>query len=80
MGGGAPALWALGPGSLLSCLRPHRYVYMDYNATTPPEPEVVQAVTEAMQVAWGNPSSPYPAGNRDLPLLCVLPLSLSRPP
>lgn len=36
---------------------------MDYNATTPLEPEVVQAVTEAMREAWGNPSSPYPAGN-----------------
>lgn len=37
-------------------------VYMDYNATTPLEPEVIQAMTEAMQEAWGNPSSPYPAG------------------
>lgn len=36
---------------------------MDYNATTPLEPEVIQAMTEAMQEAWGNPSSPYPAGN-----------------
>lgn len=36
---------------------------MDYNATTPLEPEVIQAVTEAMREAWGNPSSPYPAGN-----------------
>lgn len=37
---------------------------MDYNATTPLEPEVVQAVTEAMREAWGNPSSPYPAGRK----------------
>lgn len=36
---------------------------MDYNATTPLEPEVIQAMTEAMREAWGNPSSPYPAGN-----------------
>lgn len=36
---------------------------MDYNATTPLEPEVIQAMTEAMWEAWGNPSSPYPAGN-----------------
>ncbi|XP_055964299.1 selenocysteine lyase isoform X1 [Sorex fumeus] len=43
---------------------PHRRVYMDYNATTPPDPEVVQAVTEALQGAWGNPSSTYPAGRR----------------
>lgn len=36
---------------------------MDYNATTPLEPEVIQVMTEAMREAWGNPSSPYPAGN-----------------
>lgn len=36
---------------------------MDYNATTPLEPEVIQAMTEAMWEAWGNPSSPYSAGN-----------------
>ncbi|XP_036610980.1 selenocysteine lyase [Trichosurus vulpecula] len=41
-----------------------RKVYMDYNATTPLEPEVIQAVTEAMQEAWGNPSSPYLAGKK----------------
>ncbi|XP_004674804.2 PREDICTED: selenocysteine lyase [Condylura cristata] len=37
---------------------------MDYNATTPLEPEVIQAVAEAMRDAWGNPSSPYPAGQK----------------
>ncbi|XP_008055915.1 selenocysteine lyase [Carlito syrichta] len=37
---------------------------MDYNATTPLEPEVIQAVTQAMKEAWGNPSSPYPAGRK----------------
>lgn len=36
---------------------------MDYNATTPLEPAVIQAVTEAMRDAWGNPSSSYVAGN-----------------
>lgn len=35
---------------------------MDYNATTPPEPEVIEAITEALQEAWGNPSSNYIAG------------------
>uniref|UniRef100_A0ABI7X090 Selenocysteine lyase n=1 Tax=Felis catus TaxID=9685 RepID=A0ABI7X090_FELCA len=39
---------------------PERKVYMDYNATTPLEPEVIQVMTEAMREAWGNPSSPYP--------------------
>uniref|UniRef100_M0QWF1 Selenocysteine lyase n=1 Tax=Mus musculus TaxID=10090 RepID=M0QWF1_MOUSE len=41
---------------------PDRKVYMDYNATTPLEPEVIQAVTEAMKEAWGNPSSSYVSG------------------
>ncbi|KAM9248532.1 selenocysteine lyase isoform 1-T1 [Dugong dugon] len=41
-----------------------RKVYMDYNATTPLEPEVIQAITEAMWEAWGNPSSSYPAGRK----------------
>lgn len=37
---------------------------MDYNATTPPEPEVIQAISEALQDAWGNPSSNYVAGEK----------------
>lgn len=37
---------------------------MDYNATTPLEPEVIEAMTEAMREAWGNPSSSYPAGRK----------------
>ncbi|XP_037530937.1 selenocysteine lyase [Nematolebias whitei] len=37
-------------------------IYMDYNATTPLEPEVIQAVSEALRDAWGNPSSNYVAG------------------
>ncbi|XP_022423816.1 selenocysteine lyase isoform X11 [Delphinapterus leucas] len=52
------------PGSRAEKSPPEsRKVYMDYNATTPLEPEVIQAMTEAMQEAWGNPSSPYPAGS-----------------
>ncbi|XP_036925078.1 selenocysteine lyase isoform X2 [Sturnira hondurensis] len=43
---------------------PPESVYMDYNATTPLEPAVIQAVTEALRDAWGNPSSPYPAGRK----------------
>ncbi|XP_075773958.1 selenocysteine lyase isoform X3 [Pelodiscus sinensis] len=39
-------------------------VYMDYNATTPVAPEVIQSVTETMCGAWGNPSSSYPAGRK----------------
>ncbi|KAM8745378.1 selenocysteine lyase [Acanthopagrus latus] len=37
-------------------------IYMDYNATTPLEPEVIQAISEALEDAWGNPSSNYIAG------------------
>lgn len=51
---------------------------MDCNATTPLEPEVIQAISEALQDAWGNPSSNYIAGVEyshpnaiDLLLLCV---------
>ncbi|XP_001373605.2 selenocysteine lyase isoform X2 [Monodelphis domestica] len=41
-----------------------RKVYMDYNATTPLEPDVIQAITEALREAWGNPSSPYLPGRK----------------
>ncbi|XP_011784981.1 PREDICTED: selenocysteine lyase isoform X2 [Colobus angolensis palliatus] len=41
---------------------------MDYNATTPLEPEVIQAMTEAMWEAWGNPSSLYPAAVTFVPV------------
>ncbi|KAM4041037.1 selenocysteine lyase isoform 2-T3 [Anomaloglossus baeobatrachus] len=37
-------------------------VYLDYNATTPPAAEVIDVVTQALQEAWGNPSSSYSAG------------------
>lgn len=37
-------------------------IYMDYNATTPVDPEVVSVVTEALNEAWGNPSSMYLPG------------------
>uniref|UniRef100_A0A668AGR3 Selenocysteine lyase n=1 Tax=Myripristis murdjan TaxID=586833 RepID=A0A668AGR3_9TELE len=38
------------------------WIYMDYNATTPLEPEVISAISEALKEAWGNPSSNYIAG------------------
>ncbi|XP_066522035.1 selenocysteine lyase [Hoplias malabaricus] len=37
-------------------------IYMDYNATTPMEPEVIRAITDALSDAWGNPSSTYLPG------------------
>ncbi|XP_043557745.1 selenocysteine lyase isoform X2 [Chiloscyllium plagiosum] len=39
-------------------------IYMDYNATTPVDAEVIQTVLEAMQEAWGNPSSSYTPGKK----------------
>ncbi|XP_061539054.1 selenocysteine lyase isoform X2 [Phycodurus eques] len=40
----------------------HDRIYMDYNATTPVAPEVIQATNEALWDAWGNPSSSYVEG------------------
>jgi cysteine desulfurase len=37
-------------------------VYLDWNATTPPLPDVVSAMAEAMRSAWGNPSSVHEHG------------------
>ncbi|XP_060567870.1 selenocysteine lyase-like [Ruditapes philippinarum] len=37
-------------------------IYLDYNATTPLEPEVVESIQDALKSAWGNPSSSHHAG------------------
>jgi len=37
-------------------------VYLDYNATTPLEPSVIQEITKTLQNSWGNPSSNYSLG------------------
>jgi cysteine desulfurase len=37
-------------------------IYLDYNASTPIAPEVAIAMREAMDGAFGNPSSPHWAG------------------
>jgi len=37
-------------------------VYLDWNATTPPLPEVVEAMSAAAREAWGNPSSTHASG------------------
>lgn len=39
-------------------------VYLDNNATSPPLPEVVEAMAAAMRDGTGNPSSPHGAGRR----------------
>jgi cysteine desulfurase len=37
-------------------------VYLDWNATTPPLPEVLEAMARASREAWGNPSSVHAVG------------------
>ena len=39
-------------------------IYLDYNATTPPAPEVLDAMLPALRDGWGNPSSPHEHGRR----------------
>lgn len=39
-------------------------VYLDYNATTPLAPEVLQSVTVALRDCWANPSSGHEAGKQ----------------
>ena len=42
--------------------RPARRVYLDWNATTPPLPEVIEAMANAAREAWGNPASVHGHG------------------
>ncbi|XP_064642599.1 selenocysteine lyase-like [Lineus longissimus] len=41
-----------------------RRVYLDYNATTPLEGEVLETIQDALETAWGNPSSAYEEGKK----------------
>ena len=41
-----------------------RSIYLDWNATTPPHPEVLAAMREAAEVAWANPASIHAPGRR----------------
>ena len=41
---------------------PNKKVYLDYNATTPLEPSVLDAIFYSLKYAWGNPSSSYSEG------------------
>ena len=46
-----------------TCLSPNRKaVYLDYNATTPLETSVLDAIYSTLKYAWGNPSSCYAEG------------------
>ena len=37
-------------------------IYLDCNATTPPAPEVIAEMLDALQLAWANPSSTHAPG------------------
>jgi len=37
-------------------------IYLDYNATTPVLPDVLQAMMSYFTTEWGNPSSTYKFG------------------
>ncbi|WP_437339004.1 cysteine desulfurase family protein [Sorangium sp. So ce394] len=39
-------------------------IYLDWNATTPPHPEVLAAMQAAAEVAWANPASVHGPGRR----------------
>jgi cysteine desulfurase len=39
-------------------------IYLDWNATTPPHPDVLRAMERAAQEAWGNPASVHRVGRR----------------
>ena len=39
-------------------------IYLDYNATTPVAPEVLDAMLPWLREQFGNPSSTHPAGRR----------------
>ena len=39
-------------------------IYLDYNATTPIAPEVIEAMLPALRENWGNPSSAHAYGRR----------------
>ena len=39
-------------------------VYLDYNATTPIDPEVCEVISRSCLEDWGNPSSSYSTGKK----------------
>jgi cysteine desulfurase len=43
---------------------PERPIYLDYNATTPVAPEVLEAMLPFLREEFGNPSSTHPYGRR----------------
>src|SRR4029078_9071138 len=43
---------------------PPSSIYLDWNATTPPHPDVIAAMRGAWEAAWANPSSVHAPGRR----------------
>jgi len=41
-----------------------KVIYLDYNATTPILPEVLEAMMPYLTSEWGNPSSTYKFGSK----------------
>ena len=41
-------------------------IYLDYNATTPHDPEVIEAILPFVETHYGNPSSSHAFGNKTL--------------
>src|SRR6188768_3744153 len=39
-------------------------IYLDWNATTPPHPMVLEAMARAAEGVWGNPSSTHRVGRK----------------
>jgi cysteine desulfurase len=44
-------------------------IYLDYSATTPPRPEVISAMQDALTQQWGNPSSLHSWGQQSAMLV-----------
>jgi cysteine desulfurase len=45
-------------------VQPRQRIYLDWNATTPPHPDVLAAMRSAAESAWANPSSVHGPGRR----------------
>src|SRR5262249_3939969 len=45
-------------------MTPTASIYLDWNATTPPHPDVIAAMRETWEAAWANPASVHGPGRR----------------
>jgi len=66
-----PFAWRpdLTPDNLITGFQPMRTVYFDYNATTPLDPGVREAMLPFFSEIWGNPSSVHHVGRQARALL-----------